>query len=327
MTQSGDPQTNVRAQAADWFARLKTLPVSRETLEQFFEWRRDAAHEAAFEEIERLWGQAGQVADYPAIRRATQSAYDRPHRRPGRRRLAALAVAALALLVVGTFFLGFRGAGDRYATSVGQQSVVALADGSKVTLDTNTKLVVRLGKDARRVVLDHGQAYFTVAHDGARPFTVEAGGVRVVATGTQFDVRRLREATTVTLVEGSVEVGARGADDRRRMKAGQKMVLKPGEAPVVAKVDTAAATAWKSGRIVLDGMTLADAIAEVNRYTARPVELEATRYAGNKVGGAFDTGDVESFVTAATALLPLRAVRQGDGSIHLTDTDTKSRMN
>lgn len=323
MTHSGDRRADTRAQAADWFARLKSVPVSRETLELFFEWRRGEGHEAAFEEVERLWGKAGQVADDPAIRQATQAAYDRPKRRIGRGGLAAIAVPALVLIVAGSAVLLHR-TGDRYTTGVGQQSVVALADGSRVTLDTDTKLVVRLEKDARHVELDHGQAYFTVAHDASRPFTVEAGGVEVVATGTQFDVRHLTGATDVTLVEGSVNVRAPGSDDPRRMVAGQKMMLASGQAPVVRRVDTAVATAWKRGQIVLDGMTLSDAIAEVNRYTAHPVELDAQRYAGNRVGGAFETGDIDSFVQATTALLPLRAVRQSDGRIHLTDAHTQN---
>lgn len=327
MAQSGEEQTDARAQAADWFARLKTVPVSRDTLEQFFEWRRVEAHDAAFEEVERLWGQAGQVADHPDIRHATQSAFTRPKRGPARRGLVAITAAVLAVIAGGTGFLALHRSGDRYETGVGQQSVVALADGSKVTLDTDTRLLVRLEKDGRHVLLDHGQAYFTVAHDAARPFAVEAGGVQVVATGTQFDVRHTSETTDVTLVEGGVNVRAPGSNDPTRMTAGQKMVLTSGQAPILRNVDTAAATAWKRGQIVLDGMTLADAIAEVNRYTSRPVELDAPRYAGNRVGGSFDTGDIESFVQATTALLPLRAVRAADGRIHLTELDAKSRMN
>ncbi|MGN6121378.1 MAG: FecR family protein [Sphingomonas oligoaromativorans] len=318
MTHGGDQQAKVREQAADWFARLKTLPVSQATLEQFFEWRRIDVHEAAFDEVERLWGRAGLVADHPEIRQATQSAYDRPHRR----RLA-IAGSALALVAVAGAFVGLHRPGDRYVTGVGQQSVIALADGSKLTLDTDTKLVVRLEKDARHVELDHGQAYFSVAHDPSRPFTVEAGGVQVLATGTQFDVRHTGQATDVTLVEGSVAVRSPGAQEGQRMTAGQAVTVLSGQVPIVRRVDTAVATSWKRGQIVLDGMTLGQAIAEVNRYTARPVVLDAPRYAGSRIGGSFETGDIESFVQATTALLPLRAVRESDGGIHLVDPNSQ----
>lgn len=70
---------------------------------------------------------------------------------------------------------------------------------------------------------------------------------------------------------------------------------------------------------MLEGRTLADAIAEVNRYTAYPVRLEAARYAGRKVGGSFDVGDVKGFVAATTALLPLQAVTGTDGTTRLID--------
>ncbi|RZF60860.1 DUF4880 domain-containing protein [Sphingomonas populi] len=315
----------VEAQAAQWFARLKSLPVSRETLQAFFEWQRDETHAAAFAAVERLWSRAGDLGDRPAIVAATHAAVARKARRrwrglawPTHPALAALAVLLLVLLGIGATYWVMRPGANDYMTKVGQRSVVALVDGSRMSLDTDTRIVTRFNAQERRVVLTHGQAYFTVAHDTARPFRVEADGAEVVATGTQFAVRRDGVGVDVTLVEGSVRVTAQGTAPTT-LRPGQRLVLRPDQTAVVQMVDTKAATAWRQGRIVLDGWTLARALSEVNRYTTQPVRLEATRFAEARLSGTFDAGDIEGFVAAATALLPLTAERDADGSVRLVD--------
>jgi len=120
------------------------------------------------------------------------------------------------------------------------------------------------------------------------------------------------------LVEGSVQVATRGAAPST-LRSGQQLVLRPDHAAVMRAVDADTATAWTQGRIVLDGWTLARALVEVNRYTPRPVRLEAARYADARLSGTFDVGDIDSFVAAATALLPLTAQRDTDGAIRLIE--------
>src|SRR3546814_4203377 len=86
---------------------------------------------------------------------------------------------------------------QRYATAIGQQHDVALEDGSRVRLDTNSALVVRYSRKHRDVVLERGRAQFDVAHAPQRPFTVHAGPGTVRAVGTQFQVRHQDDAVQV----------------------------------------------------------------------------------------------------------------------------------
>lgn len=316
-------EDTVEAQAAQWFARLKSLPVSRETLQAFFAWQRDARHATAFAAVEQMWSTAGALGDRPALIAATEAALARKATRRAliwlpRPVVAGLAAILLVLLGSGVTYWALRPEANAYATRIGQQSAVVLEDGSKVALDTDTRVIVRFEKDERRVVLEQGQAYFTVAHDTARPFRVTAGDTQVLATGTQFDVRRDGAAVAVTLVEGRVQVAMAGAPSTA-LGAGQQWVVRPARAAVVRAVDPATTTAWRQGRIVLDGWTLEQALIEVNRYTARPVRLEVPRFAGARLSGTFDAGDIGSFVAATTALLPLDAARDADGSIRLVD--------
>ncbi|MGJ3648204.1 FecR family protein [Sphingomonas sp. GlSt437] len=316
-------EDTAEAEAAEWFARLKSLPVSRTTLQQFFDWRREDRHAEAFAAVERVWEQAGDLADRPAIRAATEAAVDRAPRQrwfasPFKPAVAALAAVLLVLLGSGITYWLVQPASNAYATRVGEQSMIALEDGSKMTLDTDTRVVVSFDRDQRRVVLTRGQAFFTVAHDSVRPFRVTAGDAQVQATGTQFGVRRDGGAVDVTLVEGSVRVATPTAQPTI-LAAGQQLALGADKTLVVHKIDTAAATAWKSGRIVLDRWTLGRALGEVNRYTTHPVELDAPQFADARLSGTFDVGDIDSFVAATTAVLPLDAVRDPDGAVRLVD--------
>ncbi|RZF60641.1 hypothetical protein EWE75_22000 [Sphingomonas populi] len=306
-------------QAAHWYARLQTLPVSARTLEQFFEWRKGEGNREAFDAVDRLYRQAGTLADRPAIVAATEQAMTRSAARPVRRYpgLGTMAAAVLGVVAVCLTTLAvWPSGGEQYATKIGEQRTIRLADGSKLTLDTDTALTVTFAKDARRISLAKGQAYFTVAHDAARPFTVDAGGTRVLATGTQFDVHRSGDRIDVTLIEGRVRVSSA---DRpvAQLQAGQRLILDGSRISRVQAIDTAPTTAWTQGRIVLDGMTLKHAINEVNRYVTTPVRLDAPGFADARISGSVETGDIGSFTTAVTAVLPLKAQTNSDGSVTL----------
>lgn len=329
MTGSDQPgEETIAEEAAQWFARLKSLPVSRETLQQFHRWQRDARHAAAFEAVERLWQRSAALGARPAIAAATQAALARSAGgtpRSARWRPALMGVAAMGLLLLGSgisYWL-LRPPLGSYATGIGQRSVVTLDDGSQVTLDTDSSVRARFTSGARQITLTRGQALFAVAHDAARPFVVTAGAAGVLATGTRFGVRRDDQAVAVTLIEGSVRVTATG-EAPRVLGSGQQWVLQPGRAAVVHGVDAAATTAWTQGRLVLDGWTLARALAEVNRYTVRPIRLDAPAYASARLSGTFAAGDVESFVRATTVLLPLAATHDTDGSIRLVARASRS---
>jgi transmembrane sensor len=309
----------MRAEAAQWVARLDNLPVSTKTLDEFFAWRRVDGHKAAFAEVSGVWDATARLRTNPRMQALADEAYRNGPQRSRPKRRSGVAIAGLAAACVAGIValgIGYWPVGETYSTRLGEQSVVALEDGSRIALDTDTRLRVHFTRDRRDVELEHGQAYFTVAHDTARPFVVDADAMGVRATGTQFDVKRTGEGVEVTLVEGKVEVTP-ASRPTTQLAAGQQLTLPDGGAPRVRRVDTASLTAWRQGRIVLDDATLGDAIAEINRYARKPVMLDAPELAGERIGGSFDTGDVDAFIAAVTAILPLSPVTSSDGSVHL----------
>lgn len=323
MMDEHDPaQEHRRAQASQWLARLKSVPVSKGTLDAFFEWRRDPANAEAFAQAESLWNEIGRSGDRPALLRLTQEAYLRTGagRKRGRSLRPLLAMGAgvmLAILVTGWWMFRSDRVED-FATLIGEQKALALADGSQIRLDTQTRLNARIESDARQIRMDHGQAMFEVAHDRTRPFLVKAGDVEVEATGTKFDVRFIDGVTTVALFEGGVDIRVNGSD-RIHLTPGEMWSSRPDRAAGVSSVDTRRALAWTQGRVVFDATPLSDAIVEINRYTPHKVVLSASGRKNDPISGSFTTGDPSGFLKAVAALLLLDVEKRSDGGFVLRE--------
>ncbi|WP_242481166.1 FecR family protein, partial [Rubrivivax gelatinosus] len=210
---------------------------------------------------------------------------------------------------------------QHYATQRGQQLAVTLpdaaADGSRVRLDTATRLDVRLYRDRRELRLHEGRASFAVHADAQRPFHVIAGTLDVVVTGTRFSVRHTREGldagrTVVEVEEGRVRVAPQAADGAGQtatveLHAGQMLSsLADGAPGPVHPLRSAGAAAWREGRIAFEGVPLAQALAEFERYGRTGVVVRDPAVGALPVGGSWRVGDAQHFAATLPELLPVR---------------------
>lgn len=148
---------------------------------------------------------------------------------------------------------------------------VRLSDGTVVTLCANSSLVYPLtfGKTGRREVKLKGQACFKVTHDPDRPFTVDAGRMRVNVLGTTFVVKTMREEqSSVSLIEGRVNVASDGTSVD--MVPGQTSVV-DGEDIKISKADLEVATDWMHNQFVMDNMPLAEALETIGAWYNKTV--------------------------------------------------------
>lgn len=231
--------------------------------------------------------------------------------RPPLRMLGALAAAA-AVLVALPWLVP---APATYQTAKGQIREVALSDGSLAVLNTDSRVEVAYGIATRRIALDHGEAWFKVAHNAARPFVVEADGVHVRATGTAFSVRERDGAVEVAVTEGSVEMW-RGNESGHRvaLRAGNMAVLPvlaPGgerahaaadAPPRIAPVAAGEPPAWREGGAAFNETTVEEAVAELNRYNAVTLHVVDPKTAGYRITGYFEVGKPAQFAEAVARL-------------------------
>ena len=311
--------------AAAWWLRLQEDEAAGFSA-AFREWIADSANEREFQAIElaaETLRQSGMSAPITAMRRSAREWFaDKGRsRRFSRKMVSALAAALLLSLGGGAYYLWSAARPLSYRTAVGERRAVALGDGSRILLDSDSEVDVRYSKAARAIVLARGRARFDVAHDVARPFSVAAGAETVVAVGTSFDVELRGSEVLVTLIHGRVLIKGAPAGAPRppapvRLSAGQQLVASAGLRPVVAPADFAVTQAWENGHLVFRGERLADAVAQINRYTDHPIAVDPSA-ASFRVSGVFNTGDTKSFISAATEFFPIEAVADADGTITL----------
>lgn len=303
-----DATTLAREQAADWMLRLESGSADAGDLRQLDTWLDDAPdHQAAYADIKGLWDDLAEVAIVaPAAAAAAVPTSAPPVRfwaRPFARSLAAIA-AVLLLAFVGIVSIIGRG-DDSFATEIGGQKLATLEDGSRVTLNTDTKLTVAFTKGERRVLLRRGEALFEVAHDAGRPFMVEAGGQRVTALGTTFVVREDGGVIAVTLIEGKVRVAPTGAGEGGHVLAPGERLTFDGAGAHLDRPSIEGVTAWRRGEVVFRDTPVAQAITEMNRYTRTPIRLTAPP-GDRRVNGVFRTNADREFARLLAELYDWR---------------------
>ena len=290
--------------AGDWLALLHSDDRTPELEAQFRAWlEADPEHAEAFDAITRTWELIGPAGK--ALRRAETL------RKVFARSLAVACVVAVAvtIMIVGGFGLA---PARTLETKRGEQRTVVLNDGSRVALNTDTKVIVRYQPHHRLVRLEHGEAAFDVAHDRSRPFVVTAAGEEVTAVGTSFTVRLLKaDDLSVTLTEGRlklapvVALGVPGAKVAHiTMQAGQRWTPRQG----VARLDPAlvdASSAWRRGELVFKDTPLPEAIAEMNRYGHSPILLQVSRAEDFRISGIFRFDDSLMFARALAGMYGL----------------------
>jgi transmembrane sensor len=318
--------------AARWFA-LRRRRLDRAEERKFAEWlEADPANRRAYDEVNRSWEVAAVAAADPAIaamRSEALTARPREHRDYSRL-WGALATAALVLIAftgVSLTHPGFMRSADGIASShdhlvlrtgVGERATASLEDGSTVVLNTNSVLEINYSKLRRDVRLVAGQVLFKVAHDTARPFVVAAANHAVVAVGTEFEVRLEGEKMRVALLQGRVRVesiaGHRdsAADEGVAVMAPGEQLTASSAGVVINHANVQELVSWQTGRVRFDNARLADAAAEMNRYSTTKIVLDDPAAENIRITGAFRAGQSYLFAQTVGEAFPLNVEQSGD---------------
>lgn len=223
---------------------------------------------------------------------------------------ASLVLAVGAALLLKPFLFG-----EDYSTPVGGVASIPLSDGSRITLNTASKIRVALTSEERHIELEKGEAFFEVAKDAARPFVVEAGEQRVIAVGTQFSVRRDGHEVKVVVTDGKVRVERRDGDTDTKLLAAGAVAHTANEAILVlhgSQHEAEEALSWRRGYLNFDETSLADAVAEFNRYTSRKIRIEDPKLAALKISGKFRSTNSDDFIHLLRSGFRIQARETGE---------------
>jgi transmembrane sensor len=306
-------------EAAEWLQRLMEAPDDEGVIEAWLDWSRaDARNLQAFEEIQNVW----QGFDDSNGKRPHAVLSVAPSRRVRFIRRVGLAAGVLMVLIAGLWFAQNLWTGTQYSTGIGEHRTKILPDGSQMELAADSRAWVHYTGREREIRLQKGEAYFTVARDLQRPFTVEAGGLRITAIGTAFDVRRGLSDTVVTVSEGRVRVDPDSGDpspirkDSLDARAGEQVVLSARTPRLsVAKVNIARGDTWRRGVLQYVAEPLEEVVADVNRYAPRQVVVEDPAVRRLLFTGTISQTQVDDWLAALQKILPVTVVDRGPDGV------------
>ena len=330
-------ETRLR-QAAEWQTRLNASDVDEDATAEWLEWcQQDPENIAEFERMRLVWDRfddprlAAPLRNETPVRKA-RFAFPRAH-------FTRVAAAAALLLAVGASVLwlykhagGTPGFTDELRTAVAVVRSETLPDGSRVDLGAHSTVRIRFTRERRTVFIDAGEAFFQVAKDSERPFVVRSGVIEVVALGTAFNVRRTATRVIVNVEEGVVRVASVNAHEDVRneaTEAGEGQVRAgPGlqvtyaaeqRSLTVAKVQPAATAAWRTGRLEFIAEPLTSVVADLNRYSPRPIEVNGERLGTLIYTGTVRSDAIEDWLNAIEAVFPVAVIDHGAAGIELRD--------
>jgi transmembrane sensor len=311
--------TSIDDTAAAWVARCDRGPLSADDEAALDAWlAADCRHLGAYARASAVLAHLERAralgAHYDPGRFVTSAA--RPDN-AARRRFLWLAGTAAAASLAGLAFL--RPAASRFSTRLGEVLRLPLRDGSVVTLNSATELVVEFSRARRLVRLMHGEALFDVASDALRPFVVEAAQASVVAVGTSFTVQRVADAAIEVVVrEGSVDFDVDAGlvhVPPVRLAANTMALARPDrrvEVEPLKPIDVRRRLAWRDGMISFDGDTLAHAASQFARYSDTRIVIDDPAVAQLHVVGLYSANNPVGFAQAVALSMNLHVERRGD---------------
>ncbi|MCO7564774.1 FecR family protein [Pseudomonas sp. S 311-6] len=308
------PDDAITDAAAHWCMRLHADDCTNAEQAAFAQWlAADPRHLEEYQAMLDIW----QTADLLPRSATVTKLKPRARQRNWRPFACAAAIALLALPLAGWVGWEQGWVPNRYQhfESTDQVRQVTLGDGSVVELNLNTELRYLNYKDQRQVTLVKGEAFFKVEHDSAHPFIVRAGHGQTRVTGTQFNVWKYQDQVEVTLVEGSVLVSSNGSDGGYRLGPGMQASYHAGDfEPTLAQSgDYGNDLAWRNGKLILDNLSLSQALPVINRYLDKPLQLADDNTGKLRVSGVYNTREVHRLVDNLPQVLPVYLTRSKDG--------------
>lgn len=335
----------IKREAREWHTRMNDGDVDSATRAAFEGWlHADKANKDAYHALEQMW----RDLDYAAVEAEVDvtGALASPTRlgwhdvlggwfgRPawafgGAAAFASIAVAFFAVVSLQPSAPPVDTAAPEYATAIAEIREITLEDGSIVTLGAKSELDVVFDPDKRQVTLLAGEAFFDVAKDPSRPFFVSVDDTLIRVVGTKFDVKRTAGDVHVSVLEGTVDVmktedlttaknEALGRIETKRLSAGQKIIAdqRP-QLPDVREIETATPGAWRAGRLAYEDASLFEIVADVNRYSDRPIRIASGDIGDIRFTLGFQTSEIDTWLSMLEETQPVRVIDRGTGEIVL----------
>ena len=355
----------IEEEAGAWLIKMDgDDPLTAEERVRLNEWlSRSPVHEEELANQARLWGKLNVLTEL-SVPLGSAAVKDKDQSPTGRILSlgwtswpAAAIAAVMTVIMIGAIFLmqpqPYLQSNGLYATAVGQQQTTTLADGSVLTLNTNTQLRVDYGEEFRIVRMLQGEAHFEIAKNADTPFRVYVDEGFIEAIGTAFSIRLESDRADLIVTEGAVAVTPLLGDAPLLDAAPQSLaeterttyveeaqnVVTAGQSAAVKRRDSfnagentqplskivdvdareiARKLSWREGYLTFSGEPLGDAVNEISRYTTLSIEIADPTLETIRIGGRFPVDETDGMLNALETNFGLRVTRVGAGRILLS---------
>lgn len=328
-------------EASLWIERLSE-GLTREEQVELQSWlMEDPANQALLEKMARLWDKMDCLNRLSALLLQPAATMESNRHRAPFYALAASVVLGLSALLFWNWSVD-RGHAPQtkrpaevfYETAIGEQQVNLLEDGTRITLNTSSRIGVRYTSSARLLHLEYGEVHVQVAKDPERPLSVLAGGRVVQAVGTAFNIEiKPDRAIELLVIEGTVRVGEQSSltdvesntvnfvlpRSAAIVTAGQELVMgnEAEQTRPITDAEIEVKLSWQNGNLIFRAESLADAVKEVERYTGVEFVFLDENLKELLVSGFFRAGDVDGMLAVLNENFHIEVQRESENRVLL----------
>jgi transmembrane sensor len=312
MAQS-EEDLRLRKEAVAWVIRLQNSRITQEERRAFEAWQAQSPrHILIYRTVSRVWDSPELTAAASAVAGAGPSRLKSKPTFSLRWPVLAAACLVFVVLLADHFDISIRWQAD-YHTGAGERRTVELPDQSIATLNTQTALALSFDGTTRRIRLLKGEAFLNVQHDAQRPFLVESADNAVRAVGTAFVVRTDPGGDRITVLEGTVEVESKAKTGSSvAVTAGSQIQAEPRHLGRPQTIDVATASSWMRGRLVVQNVSFAQVLEELQRYHGGRIILMNRQVGYINVTGTYNVDDPVGALALLLQTVPLSAISLAD---------------
>lgn len=315
---ASQPSAKLVQHALTLLARIEIEPDVNSLQAQLNIWRsKSPEHEAAYQSA------ASQLQSLSAIAPQLQDQFSEPSGKQRKTRQSLLGwgiliLGSAALLKTGIWYWHQPVYEADYRTGIAEVKEITLPDGSQLAINAKTNLHITLYRQKRTIALDTGEARFEVTHNAKRPFHVETRMGDVEVVGTTFSVSDRGNAVAINVEQGHVrfhQLPLHISEDSAQtydLTANQHLLVKNDGLTSLNNVQTADASAWRTGWLVFNNALLEEALPAINAFRHQPFTLADEKTANLRLTGRFRARDQQSLSRALPAILPITLNPQAD---------------
>lgn len=308
-----DMNNTIQKQASHWVSRLNSSDCTDAERYAFDDWlAASEQHRVAYQQVFTFWQQLTDIEPHADAELEAARAYLRDKRQARRQFSSKRAATVLSLLLIisGSPFLWSWLHTQNYHTAKGERASIELSDGSHIELNTDTELSVQYTDSGRKVILNHGEALFTVIHNDEKPFTVTANNGVIQDIGTRFNVYQQPASVSVTVLEGEVSVS--NNTSTHNLKPNQQLDYdNNGQISPIMQVDVNNITAWQNKQLIFKAQPLSVVIEQLARYHDVQLQIADAKLQGLKVSGIFPSDDLQLTLNTIASALPIKITSTG----------------